>query len=53
MERVTKQMKEEMERVNQRKEVEVKKVREEMLEEQEKHLADQQAQEKARAEYAR
>ncbi|XP_070959026.1 hyaluronan mediated motility receptor-like [Oncorhynchus clarkii lewisi] len=48
VERVTKQM----ERVNQQEE-EVKKLREEMEEEQEKHLANQQCQEKARKEYAR
>ncbi|XP_052370448.1 hyaluronan mediated motility receptor-like isoform X2 [Oncorhynchus keta] len=48
VERVTKQM----ERVNQQEE-EVKKLREEMEEEQEKHLANQRGQEKARKEYAR
>eukprot|EP00063_Salmo_salar_P079529 XP_014054364.1 PREDICTED: hyaluronan mediated motility receptor-like isoform X2 [Salmo salar] len=47
VERVTKQM----ERVNQQEEV--KKLREEMEEEQEKHLANQQGQEKARKDYAR
>ncbi|XP_045573898.1 hyaluronan mediated motility receptor isoform X4 [Salmo salar] len=47
VERVTKQM----ERVNQQEEV--KKLREEMEEEQEKHLANQQGQEKARKDYSR